>query len=119
MINTDLRKLFDTEDVNVLLRIFRQRRLNEKYIELPRLLLLDKYDSANDSKLFLIKRGIGQGYCLSSILFNYELDLVFDKWKYRLSDHGLLITSIYPRRIDISMYAKFQDELNPMMEILL
>lgn len=61
MITMYIRKVFDTEDLNTLFYIIRERGLNEKAIESLHLLYLGKYDSANDNIFFSIKRGVGEG----------------------------------------------------------
>ena len=121
----DLKKAFDRIEHKALIEALEVQGLDDPYIAL----LLDMYScqtgSANGSRTFQINRGVCQGDVLSSLLFNAALEIVFQRWKEKLRNHGWHIGSNQENLTntryadDVLLYAKSMKELKEMLELLL
>ena len=121
----DIRKAFDSVNHAKLFEALAKHGLDEGYIILIRLLYANQTASINGSCLFDIKSGVKQGDPLSTILFNTILDIVFERWKMKLLDHGIFIgyrierftNTLYAD--DILLYIRSLQELREMTELLI
>ena len=120
----DLKKAFDRVEHGALFQALRDQGAEEPYISLLLEMYRDQTATANGSRSFSIHRGVRQGDVLSSLLFNAALELVFRRWKARLTEHGWLINPTHERLTntryadDCLLYAKSLPELQAMLETL-
>ena len=91
-ISLDLRKAFDTIKFLPLFAALRRQGVPEAYVQLLSALYEKQIGTVNGSSPFNILRGAKQGDVLSSMLFNAGLEEAFRNWKYRLHNHGFLLS---------------------------
>lgn len=121
----DIRKAFDTVSHAHLFEVLAHRGLDERYIILIKLLCSSQTASMNGSRLFDIKSGVKQGDPMSTILFNTILDVAVERWKDKLSEHGIFCNYQIHRLTniryadDILIYARSSPELKEMTENLI
>ena len=120
----DRKKAFDRIEHASLFAALRGQGIGEEYVALLMELYCDTLGSANGSRHFSLQRGVKQGDVLSSLLFNASLEMVFQRWKIPLGEHGWLINAQLERLTntryadDILLYAKSLPELREMLELL-
>ena len=125
MMSMDIRKAFDSDEHSALFNVLYLHGIPDVYITILRLLYRGQTGSTNGSKYVDITRDVKQGDVLSAILFNCVMDIVFERWKKKLSHEGLLIAPGLARLTntryadDILLYAKPLDELQRMTELLM
>ena len=124
MVSLDLKKAFDRVHHNALFDALRGQDVDDPTIALLLEIYSGQRGCVHGSREFDIARGVRQGDVISSLLFNAVIELVFKRWKLRLSHHGWLLTPGSERLTntryadDILLYAKSLEELEEMLGLL-
>lgn len=120
----DMRKVFDTIEFESLLDVLRVYGITHECIVLLQQLYSGQIQSVEDIT-FNIQYEVKQDDVLSSIFFNYILDIIFERWKSRLTNEELIIDPASERLTnirytdDILLYVKSLMELQYMTELLI
>ena len=120
----DVRKAFDRIQHGALFAALREQGADECTIALITELYKGQRGKANGSRFFDICRGVKQGDVLSSLLFNSCLEMVFRRWKLRVSSHGLFIMTNCERLTntryadDVLLYSTSLSGIREMLSLL-
>ena len=117
MLSMDLRKTFDMVDHEKLFQSLGFHGLHPQYIHLLQLLYQNQKGRVGESRVFDIMCGVKQGDVLSAALFNCVIDIVFEDWKLKLREEGIMVSMSNERLANtrfadgIMLYGKSLDEL--------
>lgn len=121
----DLRKAFDRIEYETLFAGLRAQGIEDDYISLLATMYCNQTGRVRDGmNVFEILRGVKQGDIISPLLFNAGLEVVIQRWKNRIGQHGICfegggILQNIRYADDLMIYATSLESLEFMLEALI
>ena len=125
IVSLDLSKAFDKVYHECAIQAILEQWVDEAHACLLQELYWQQTGQVGTSSVFELSRGVRQGDVLSPCLFNAVMEMVFRRWKARLTDQGWQIPGLGERFTDVRfaddvlLYARTLEEAKLMLSLLM